>query len=197
MNQPSNFRTRNWLEIIDELRGKYDSSNIKFKTSVIRSNLCDYSDAYIHVSGTMTVTGAWDDDNEKGTYERNKVVIFKTFAPLTNCLSSINNIKIDNEEYIDLVMPMYNLIEYSDNYCKTSGSLWQYYRYDPNDNITQSEWFKYKIKITGKPPAPRNTKVVKVAVPLKYLSNLWRTLEMPLINCEVSLIWLGLKINLA
>ena len=132
MNQPSNFRTRNWVETIDELRGKYDSSSIKFKTSVIRSNLCDYSDTYIHVSGTMTVTGAWDNDNEKETDERNKVVIFTTFAPLTNWLSSINNIKIDNEEYIDLVMPMYSLIEYSDNYCKTSGSLWQYYRYDPN-----------------------------------------------------------------
>ena len=77
MNQPSNFRTRNWVEIIDELRGKYDSSSIKFKTSVVRSNLCDYSDAYIHVSGTMIVTGVWDDDNEKRTDERNKVVYLK------------------------------------------------------------------------------------------------------------------------
>ena len=81
MNQLSNFRTRNWVEIIDELRGKYDSSSIKFKTSVVKSNLCDYSDAYIYVSGTMIVTGAWDDDNEKRTDERNKVVIFKNFAP--------------------------------------------------------------------------------------------------------------------
>ena len=85
-------------------------------------------------------------------------------------------------------MPMYNLIEYSDNYSKTSGSLWQYYKDDPNDNITQSESFKSKIKITGKTPAAGNTKDVEIIVPLKYLSNFWRTLEMPLINCEVNLI---------
>ena len=85
---------------------------------------------------------------------------------MTNCISSINNIQIDNAEYIDVVMPMYNLIEYSDNYSKTSGSLWQYYRDDPNDNITQSESFKYKFKITGKTPAAGNTEDVKIAVPL-------------------------------
>ena len=85
-------------------------------------------------------------------------------------------------------MPMYNLIEYSDNYSKTSGSLWQYYKDDPNDNITQSESFKSKIKITGKTPAAGNTKNVEIAVTLKYFSNFWRTLEMPLINCEVNLI---------
>ena len=85
-------------------------------------------------------------------------------------------------------MLMYNLIEYSDNYLKTSGNLWQYYRDDPNDNITQTESFKYKIKITGKTPAADNTKDVEIAVPLKYLSNFWRTLEMLLINCEINLI---------
>ena len=85
---------------------------------------------------------------------------------MTNFISSINNIQIDNAEYIDVVMPMYNLIEYSDNYSKTSGSLWQYYRDDPNDNITQSESFKYKFKITGKTPAAGNTEDVKIAVPL-------------------------------
>ena len=84
-------------------------------------------------------------------------------------------------------MPMYNLIEYSHNYSKTSGSLWQYYEDDHNDNITQSESFKSKIKITGKTPAAGNTKDVEIIVPLKYLSNFWRTLEMPLINCEVNL----------
>ena len=85
---------------------------------------------------------------------------------MTNFISSINNIQIDNAEYIDVVMPMYNLVEYSDNYSKTSGSLWQYYRDDPNDNITQSESFKYKFKITGKTPAAGNTENVKIAVPL-------------------------------
>ena len=85
---------------------------------------------------------------------------------MTNCISSINNIQIDNAEYIDVVIPMYDLIEYSDNYSKTSGSLWQYYRDDPNDNITQSESFKYKFKITGNTPAAGNTENVKMAVPL-------------------------------
>ena len=84
-------------------------------------------------------------------------------------------------------MPMYNLIEYSDNYSKT-GCLWQYYRDDPNDNVTQSESFKYKIKTARKTPAAGNTKDIEIAVPLKYLSNFWRTLEMPLISCEINLI---------
>ena len=83
---------------------------------------------------------------------------------------------------------MYNLIEYSDNYSKTSGSLWQYYKDEPNDNLANSESFKSKVKITGKTPNNGNTKDVEIIVPLKYLSNFWRTLEMPLINCEVNLI---------
>ena len=83
---------------------------------------------------------------------------------------------------------MYNLIEYSDNYFKTSGSLWQYYKDDANDNIENSESFKNKIKITGKTPNYGNTKDVEIIVPLKHLSNFWRTLEMLLINCEVNLI---------
>ena len=110
-NQPSKFRTRNWVEINDESRGKYDSS-IKSKTSMIRSDLCDYSDAYILVSETIAITGAGDDDNAKRTDERNKGVIFKNCAPFTKCISSVNNIQIDNAEYIDVVMPMYNLIDY-------------------------------------------------------------------------------------
>ena len=84
-------------------------------------------------------------------------------------------------------MPMDNLIEYSDNYSKTSGSLRQNYKDEPNYNLTQSASFKYKIKITGKVPAAGNTKDVKIAVPLNYLTNFWRTLEMSLINCEISL----------
>ena len=95
----------------------------------------------------------------------------------------MQNIVVQN-----VVMPMYNLIEYSNNYLKTSRNLWLYYRDDPNDNITQPESFKFKIKITGKTPAAGNTKDVEIAVPLKYLSNFWRTLEMPLINCEINLI---------
>ena len=85
-------------------------------------------------------------------------------------------------------MPMYSLIEYSDNYPKISGGFWQYYRDDPNDNIREFESFKYKIKITGKTPDDSNTKDVKMVVPLKCLSNFWGTLEMHLINGEINLI---------
>ena len=187
-NQPSKFRTRNWVEINDESRGTYTSNNIRFKTAMLRSILCDYADAYILVKGTITITGAGNDDATKQADERDKGVTFKNCAPFTKCISRINNTDIDNAQDIDIVMPMYNLIEYSDNYSKTSGSLWQYYKDDPNDNITQSESFKSKIKITGKTPAAGNTKDVEIIVPLKYLSNFWRTLEMPLINCDVNLI---------
>ena len=85
-------------------------------------------------------------------------------------------------------MPIYNLIEYSDNYAKTTGCLWQYFRDEPDDDLEHSESFKSKLKITGKTPNDNNVKDVEIMVPLKYLSNFWRTLEMPLINCEVNLI---------
>ena len=119
-NKPSKFRTRNWVEINDEARGTY--SHNKFKTSMVRSSLCDFSDAYILVKGNTTVNdtpGAGAAANNT-----NKKIIFKNCAPFTNCISKINNTQIDNAEYIDIVMLMYNLIEYSDNYSKkTSGSL--------------------------------------------------------------------------
>ena len=98
------------------------------------------------------------------------------------------NTDIDNAQDIDIVMPMYNLIEYSNNYSKKSGSLWQYYKDDPNDNLVDSKSFKSKVKITGKTPNDGNTKHAEIIVPLKYLSNFQRTLEMLLINCEVNLI---------
>ena len=188
LNQPSKFRTRNWVEISDESRGTYTSNDIESKTTMPRSNLCDYADAYILVKGTITVTGAGDDDAAKWLDAKDKGVIFKNCVPFTKFISRINDTDIDNAQDIDIVMPMYNLIEYSDNYSKTSGSLWQYYKDNPKDNITQSESFKSKIKTTGKTPAAGNTKDVEIIVPLKYLRNFWKTLEMPLINCEVNLI---------
>ena len=90
---------------------------------MLRSNLCDYADAYILVKGTITITGAKDDDAAKQLDERNNGVIFKNCAPFIKCISRINNTDIDNAQDIDIVMPIYNLIEYSDNYSKTSGSL--------------------------------------------------------------------------
>ena len=135
-NQPSKFRTRNWVKINDENRGKYDSNNIKFKTTMLRSNLCDYADAYILVKGMITITVEGNDAAARQADERDKGVTFKNCVPFTKCISRTNNtgIDIDTAQDNDIVMPMYNLIEYSDNYSKTSGSLWQYYRDGPNDN---------------------------------------------------------------
>ena len=157
---------------------------------MLKSSLCDYSDAYILVKGTITITGAENDAAARQADERDKVVIFKNCAPFTNCIIEINNTQIDNAKDIDIVMPMYNLIEYSDNYAKTTGSLWQYFRDESvaDDDIEDSEAFKFKKKITGKTPNNDNKKDVETMVRLKYLSNFWRTLEMPLINCEVNLI---------
>ena len=155
---------------------------------MLKSNLCDYSDAYILVSGTITIDGVRDDDNEKQIDDKNTGLIFENCTTFTGCISEIDNTQIDNANDLDVVMPMYNLIEYSDNYSKTSGSLWQYYRDDPNDILTNSKSFKFKMKITGKTPAVGNTKEVKIVAPLKYLSNFWRTLEMSLITCEINLV---------
>ena len=186
-SQRSKFRTRNWVEINDESRGTYAGNNIKFKTTMLRSNVCDYADAYILVKGTITIIEAGDDAVARHADERDKGATFKNCAQFVKCISIINNTEIDNAKDIDIVMPMYNLIEYSDNYSKTSGSLWQYYKDDPNDNIADSESFKYKVNITGKTSNNENTKNVEIIVPLKYLTNFWRTLEMPLINYEVNL----------
>ena len=187
-NQPSKFRTRNLVKTNDELRGTDTSNDIRFKTTMLRSSLCDYADAYILVKETVTITGARNDGATKRADKRGRGVTFKNCAPFTKCISKTNNTDTDNAQDIDIVMPMYNLIEYSDNYSKTSGSLWQYYKDDPNDNIENSESFKYKIKITGKTPDNGNTKDVEIIMPLKYLSNFWSTLEMPFINCEADLI---------
>ena len=122
---------------------------------MLKSSLCDYSDAYILVKGTITIAGAGDDAAARQADERDNGVIFKNCAPFTNCISEINNTQVDNAKDIDIVMSMYNLIEYSGNYVKTSGSLWQYYRDEPNDNSADSESFKFNVKITGKTPAKR------------------------------------------
>ena len=182
-NQPSKFRTKNGAEINYESRGTYNvNSQIKFKTTMLKSSLCDYSDAYILVKETITINGVGADAVARQADERNKSVAFKNCAHFTNCMSEINNTRVDNAKDIDIVMAMYNLTEYSDNYAKTRGSLWQYFRDGPNDNLANSESFKSKIKITGKTSNNHNEKDVEMMVPLKYLNNFWRTLEMPLIN---------------
>ena len=132
-NQPSKFRTRNWVEINDESRGAYNfNSQIKFKTTMLKSTLCDYSDAYILVKGTISANNTAAAG--AAVNNTNKKVIFKSCAPFTNCISEINNTQIDNAKDIDIVMPMCNLIEYSDNYAKTTGRLWQYCKDIPARN---------------------------------------------------------------
>ena len=126
-NKPSKFRTRNWVEINDESRGTYTGNSIKFKTTMLRSNLRDYAYAYILVKGKITITGAGADAAARQADEINKGVTFKNCAPFAKCICRINNTEIHNAKDIDIVMPMYNLNEYSDNYSKTTGSLWQYY----------------------------------------------------------------------
>ena len=178
-NQPSKFRTRNLVEINDESRGPYNvNSQIKFKTAMLKSSLCDYSDAYILVKGTISVNNTAAQGAAADNI--NKKVIFKNCAPFTKCISEINNTQIDNAKDIDIVMPMYNLIEYSDNYAKTTGSLWQYCKDIParnnnneinhftEGNLTDS--FNFKVKITGQ-TGNDGTKDVEIIVPLKYLSN--------------------------
>ena len=150
---------------------------------------------------------------------KNRHLAFKNNAPFIARISKINNTLIDNAEHLDVAMPMYNLLEYSKYYSKTTGSFWNYYRDElsgdrnnnnnPNKNVINSKSFKYKASITGStynvneritngagnqvnnPAHDANKsgkKEVEIAVPLKYLSNFWRALKMPLINCEVSLI---------
>ena len=187
-NQPSKFKTKKWVEINNESRGGYTTGiDIEFKTAMLRSSLCNNADAYIPVKGIITITGAGDDAAARRADERKKGVIFKNCAPFIKCISKLSNTEIDNAQNIDIVMLIYNLLKYRDNYLKTYGSLWQYYKDKPNYNLANSESFKSKVKVTGITPACGNTKDVKIIVTLKYLSIFWRNLEMLLINCEVSL----------
>ena len=143
------FITKKWIEVYDQSEGNYNiNKEIRIKTSMLRSDLCDFSDAYIVVKGNIIVnekTFTADDieepnntvANANGTNTANnnafgkKKMLFKSNAAFINCISKINSIKIDNAEDLDVVMPMYNLLEYSKYYRKTTGSLWNYYRDEP------------------------------------------------------------------
>ena len=191
LNQPTKFRTKNWVKINDEFCGTYHAySQIKFKTSMLRSSLCDYSDAYILVSGTIRVAAL-----AAGVGNNDVQVVFKSCVPFINCISEINNTQIDDAEDIDVVMPMYNLIEYCDSHSKTSGCLCQYYRDEQalNGDGTLANFpgnsvsFKFKQTITDS-TGDDGIKAVQIIVPLKYLDNFCRTLEMPLINFKYNLI---------
>ena len=120
-NQPSKFRTKNWVEINDDTRGTYKTnSQIKFETSLPKSSLCDYSDAYMLFKETISIAEQAEDNSNNN----NKEVVFKDCAPFTNCVSEINNTQIDNAKGLHVVVPIHSLMEDSDNYSKTSGEVY-------------------------------------------------------------------------
>ena len=142
---------------------------------MLKSSLCDYSDAFILVKGTITITEAGADAAAIQADERDKGVIVENCSPFINCQTEINNAEIDNAKDIDIVLSIYNLIEYIDNY---SGSLWQYYKDETNDNLADSELFKSKIKITGNTPADGNTKHnCTIKIFKQFLKNSWNTIK--------------------
>ena len=188
------FVTKKWIEVYDQSEKHYSpNKEIRIKTSLLRSDLCDYSNTYIIVKGDINVTNP-------NNAERNKAVAFTDNAPFINCISKINGIKNDNAENLDIVMSMCNLLEYSKNYKKTTGSLWNYYRDQTiNPLSTNSKSFKYKTSVTGNTynvgdddDNYDSNKVAKneteIVIPLKSLSNFWRSLTIPIINCEVEII---------
>ena len=190
------FITKEWIEVQSQSGNTYNTSKpIKFKTSMLRSDLCDYSDAYVWVTGKITVTNPNDNANF------NKELTLKNNAPFISCISKINGELVENAEDLNIIMPMYNLLEYSKNCEKTSGSLFNYYRDQPSEliigdgdnainiSIRNSKSFDFKTKITGSLDAGEDEKEdVTNAISLKYLGNFWRSLDIPLINCKITLI---------
>ena len=189
------FATKKWYIINDENNTNYgldtntganNPDTIKCDTRVLKPNLCNYADAYILVDGTIRAGGA----------NANTRLALKNCAPFTKCNLEINDEHVDAAENLDIVMPMYNLIEYSNNYQDSSATLYQYKRDEPpeanaNDELTAdtSSSFKYKINLLGDPDLDGAIAKlsVKIVVPLKYLSKFFRSLEMPLINCKIKL----------
>ena len=202
--QLSKFATREYVRV-NSLSNTYnENKSIRFKTPMLKSNLCDYSDAYILVKGTITVTAPGVNNNANNIGDkRNRPVILKNNAPFVSCITRINGELIEDAHDLDIVMSMYNLLEYSKNYRKTIGSLYNYYRDelsdDADDNnfdnikVVNSNTFKYKNKITGNTynvdPGTQGydvnkngTQEVELAIPSKSLGNFWRALNIPLIS---------------
>ena len=178
------FVTKKWIEIYDQSEKNYSpNKEIRIKTSMLRSNSCQFSDAYIVVEGTITL----EDDNNAN--KRNKNLAFKNNALFINYISKTNGVKIDNAEDLDVVMLMYNLLEYSEKYRKTTRSLWNYFRDKPSNPLSSNFGsFKYKTGIAGKTPEGNDLLTnAKVVIPLKHLSNFWMALNTPLVNWEVEL----------
>ena len=189
------FTTKKWYIINDENNTNYDVNKdsgadnpdtIKYDTRVLKPNLCDYAEVYILIDGTIRAAAA----------NSNTKLALKNCAPFTKCNLEINDEHVDTVENLDITMPMYNLIEYSDNYQDSSATLYQYKRDEPPEDdaladltADNSSSFNYKVSLLGNPVLDGNItkRSVKVVVPLKYLSNFFRSLEMPLINCKIKL----------
>ena len=180
-NESSKFARQKWHIINGQNNGQYGKGNendstIKFETKVIKLFLCDYSDAYIFVERNISATGG----------NANTKVAFKNCAPFRRCVTHINDEHVETTKNLDIIMPMYNLIEYSDNYVDSSGRLWQFKRDEQNMNngntadvtTSGSTSFQYKSSIFGSPADTGVLRNAKIAVPLKYLSNYFRPLEM-------------------
>ena len=180
-NEKLKICNKKWYVIDSESEGNYSKDDsIKFLTRSIESSLCDYSDAYILFAGNITATP-----------NAATQVVFKIVHHL-KIVEQINDTFVDYANFINITMPIFNLIEYSDNYSDTSGSLWGFKRDEivNNAGVTNDDnapSFKYKASIIGNTEDNGRKNGVKIAVPLKYLSNFWKSLEIPLINCKVEL----------
>ena len=205
----SKFFTREYVRV-NSLSNTYnENKSIRFKTPMLRSNLCDYSDAYILVKGTITVSAPGVNNNANNIRDKkNRPVILKNNVSFVSCITRINGELIEDADDLDIVMSMYNLLEHSKNYRKTIRLLYNYFRDelsdDADDNnfdnikVVNSNTFKYKNKMTGNTynvdagaegydVNKNGTQEVELAIPLNYLGNFWRALNIPLISCEVSL----------
>ena len=184
------YTTIKCIEIYDECNGTYNpKKDVRFKTPELRNYLCDWEQAYIVVTGKITVA------NPYSVYY-NKKLALKNNVPFFICITRINNILIDDCQDLDIVMPTSNLIDYSKNYQKPTASLWNYYRDYPssgavgniNYSIRGSKSFDYKTALVGKLEGiDTELEGIKVAVPIKYLSKFLRSLEIPLMSCEIFL----------
>ena len=176
-----NLQQQKWYFIDSESKGKYSHHDlIKFLTKSIASSLCDYSDGYILVTGNNAVKRRSTTKTAHTALDAVTQVAFKNCVPFRRCSTEIDGTLVDEANFINITMPMYNLIEYSDNYSDTSGSLWDFKRDEivnnadvTNDNNAPS--FKYKASIIGNTENNGTKNGVKIAVPLKYLSNFWRS----------------------
>ena len=195
------FTTIKWIEIFNQSNGIYNKNkDIRFKTSQLRNDLCDFNDGYIVVTGKVTATDPHPDDDNI-LHER-KLALKNTSAPFFNCVLKINNQLIEDEQDLDIVMSMYNLLYYSKNIRKTTRSFWNYYPDMPNSEyvdgnertkifypISNSKIFDYKTKLVGTlPDGEDELEDVKIVVPLKNLSNFMFNLDVLMIISEIELI---------